>query len=61
MLVNNDGSVDLYFGPKAPEGKKANWIKTIPSKGWFGILRRYGPLDPWFNQTWKLGAIKKMN
>ena len=61
MLVNDDGSVDLYFGPKAPEGKKANWIKTIPSKGWFGILRLYGPLDPWFNQTWKLGAIKKMN
>ena len=61
MLVNDDGSVDLYFGPKAPEGKKTNWIKTIPSKGWFGILRLYGPLDPWFNQTWKLGAIKKMN
>ncbi|KZR69961.1 hypothetical protein PMIT1313_01071 [Prochlorococcus marinus str. MIT 1313] len=61
MLVNDDGSIDLYFGPKAPEGKKANWIKTIPSKGWFGILRLYGPLDPWFNQTWKLGAIKKMN
>jgi hypothetical protein len=26
LLVNDDGSIDIYFGPEAPEGKEANWI-----------------------------------
>ncbi|HSH93253.1 MAG TPA: DUF1254 domain-containing protein, partial [Roseimicrobium sp.] len=46
LLTNADGSVDLYFGPKAPEGKEANWIATVPGKGWFAIFRLYGPLEP---------------
>lgn len=45
MVENPDGSVDLYFGPTAPKGKEANWIQTVPSKGWFSILRMYGPLE----------------
>jgi hypothetical protein len=56
--TNADGSVDIYFGPQAPEGKQANWIQTIPGKGWFMILRLYGPLEPWFNQTWRPGEIE---
>ncbi|MFV1983055.1 MAG: DUF1254 domain-containing protein, partial [Thiohalomonadales bacterium] len=28
LVENKDGSVDIYFGPKPPEGKKANWIET---------------------------------
>lgn len=58
LIVNDDGSVDLYFGPKAPEGKEANWIETVPGKGWFTILRLYGPLEPWFDKTWKPGEIE---
>jgi hypothetical protein len=57
---NDDGSVDLYFGPKPPEGKEKNWIQTIENKGWFVILRIYGPLEPWFNKTWKPGEIELM-
>jgi hypothetical protein len=53
LLTNKDGSVDLYIGPKAPKGKQANWIASVPGKGWFTILRLYGPLEPWFDQTWK--------
>jgi hypothetical protein len=34
-LVNSDGSIDAYFGPTAPAGKEANWVKTVPHKGWF--------------------------
>jgi len=60
MKVNADGSVDVYFGPKAPPGMKNNWIQTIPGKGWFMILRLYGPLDPWFNQTWRPGEIEPL-
>ena len=55
---NSDGSVDLYFGPNLPEGKERNWIQTIENKGWFVILRIYGPLEPWFNKTWQPGEIE---
>ena len=57
---NADGSVDVYFGPKAPQGKESNWIETVPGKSWFVILRLYGPLEPWFDKTWKPGEIELM-
>ena len=56
--ANADGSYDIYFGPKAPKGKESNWIQTIPGKGWSVILRFYGPLEPWFDQTWRPGEIE---
>ncbi len=39
MKQNGDGSVDIYFAPRAPEGHEANWIQTIPGKSWFIIFR----------------------
>jgi hypothetical protein len=59
LLVNKDGSVDLYFGPGAPAGKEKNWVQTAPGTGWNVILRLYGPLDPWFNKTWRPGEIEE--
>lgn len=56
---NADGSVDIYFGPKMPKGQEKNWVETVPGKGWFPIFRFYGPLDPYFDQTWKLNDIEK--
>lgn len=58
LLVNEDGSVDIYFGPTAPVGKEKNWVQTIPGKGWNTILRLYGPLEPWFTKTWRPGEIE---
>ena len=60
IKINDDGSVDVYFGPKAPAGKENNWVQTIPGKGWFMILRLYGPLEPWFDKTWRPGEIEPM-
>jgi len=60
LQVNADGSVDVWFGPKAPAGKESNWVQTIPGKAWFMILRLYGPLEPWFNQTWRPDDIEQM-
>lgn len=57
--VNSDGSIDIFFGPKAPQGKESNWIKTVPGKGWFAYFRWYGPTEAFFNQSWKLGDITK--
>jgi hypothetical protein len=42
-VQNADGGTDLYLGPKAPEGKEKNWLATVPGKGYFAILRLYGP------------------
>jgi hypothetical protein len=55
---NTDGSHDIYFGPKAPAGKEANWLQTVPGKSWFTILRMYGPLEPWINKTWRPSEIE---
>ncbi len=60
LLVNDDGSVDVFFGPKASEGKEKNWIQTAPGRGWNTILRLYGPLEPWFNKTWRPGEIEPL-
>lgn len=57
VAVNDDGSVDIYFGPVAPEGKAGNWIQTVPGKSWFTLLRLYGALEPWFDKSWRPGDI----
>ena len=58
LTANADGSYDLYFAPEAPEGKEGNWLQTVPGKSWFTILRLYGPLEPWIDQTWRPGEIE---
>jgi hypothetical protein len=60
LLVNADSSVDVYFGPKAPVGKENNWVQTTPGKGWNTLLRLYGPLEPWFDKTWRPGEFEPM-
>ena len=61
LQANGDGSHDLYFGPVAPEGKESNWVETIPGKSWFQLFRLYGPLQPWFDQTWKLNEFEPLD
>jgi hypothetical protein len=58
IVVNADKSVDVYFGPKAPAGKEDNWVQTVPGMGFSVVLRLYGPLEPWFNKTWRPGEIE---
>lgn len=50
---NEDGSIDLYFGPTPPEGYAQNWIATLPHQGWQILIRLYGPLQSYFDHTWK--------
>lgn len=58
VQTHEDGSVDLWFGPTAPEGKEPNWIQTVPDKSWFAMLRLYGPLEAWFDKSWRPGEIE---
>ena len=60
-VANPDGSYELYFGPKAPEGKDKNWVATVPGKGYFIILRLYSPKKEFFDKTWKPDDVKKIN
>ena len=54
-----DGSTVVYFSPTRPEHVgPGNWIQTDPEKGWFTILRLYGPLQPFFDKTWRPGEIE---
>jgi len=55
VKANSDGSYDVYFGPKAPKGMENNWIQTVTGKGWNTIFRLYGPLQPFYDKTWKPG------
>jgi len=57
---NADGSTDLYLGAKAPQGKEANWLATVPGKGYFAILRLYGPTEAAIDKSWKPGDIEKV-
>ena len=57
---NADGSTDLYLGPKAPAGKEANWLATVSGKGFFAILRLYGPTEAAINKSWKPSDIEKV-
>ena len=56
--TNPDGSTEICIGPAAPDGKEANWIQTVPGKGFFAILRLYNPLQPFFDKTWRPSEIE---
>jgi hypothetical protein len=43
VVKNSDGSVDIYFGPKAPKGHESNWLPTDPKRRLFLLGRFYGP------------------
>lgn len=51
--MNADGGVTVWFGPKPPGGHKQNWVQTRPGGGYNIALRLYGPLEPWFDKSWK--------
>jgi len=55
-----DGSTALFLGPKAPGGKEGNWLATVPGKGYFAILRLYGPTEAAIDRTWKPGDIESI-
>lgn len=62
LKYNEDGSIDLYFGPELPDGApESNWLRTVPEKGWFTLLRLYSPTETFFDQSWRPDDFKKMN
>ena len=58
---NADGSVEIYFGPKAPAGNDTNWIPTSTDGGFEVLFRFYGPEKPLFDKSWQLPDIEKIS
>ncbi len=58
---NQDGSVDLYLGAKAPEEKDSNWIPTDPARKFEVMFRLYAPTEALFDKAWTLPDIEKVN
>ena len=60
MQKNTDGSIDVYFGPKAPAGKESNWVPTDPARKFELMARFYGPKKEFFDKVWKLSDAEKV-
>jgi hypothetical protein len=60
LQTNPDGSVDVYFAPKAPAGKESNWVPTDAKGRFEALFRFYGPEQPLFEKTWVLPDIEKI-
>jgi hypothetical protein len=58
IKLNPDGGVTVWFGPEAPVGHEANWVQTWPGQGYNAALRLYGPLQPWFDRSWRPGDLR---
>jgi hypothetical protein len=61
LQKNADGSVDVFFAPKAPTGKEANWVPTDANGRFEVLFRLYGPEKPFFDKKWVLPDIEKIN
>jgi hypothetical protein len=60
LMVNGDGSVDLFFGPRLPAGKEANWVPTDPARKFEVLFRFYGTEKALFEKTWLLPDVEEL-
>jgi hypothetical protein len=57
---NANGSIDFYFGPNPPANGSKNWMRTVPGKGFFVIIRLYSPTQEFFDAKWRPGDLVKI-
>jgi hypothetical protein len=61
LQTNADSSVDLFFGPNEPAGKTDNWVQTNLGVGFFLYFRWYGPLETYFDRSWHLPDVERLD
>lgn len=61
LKVEPDGSTKVIVGGSPPAGYENNWIESNPEKGFFVYLRLYGPLEPYFDKSWTMPDVKRVN
>jgi len=60
MQKNADGSIDIFFGPRAPAGKESNWVPTDPARRFELMFRAYAPKKEFFEKAWVLPDVEKI-
>jgi hypothetical protein len=60
LRENDDGSIDVHCGPKAPAGFEQNWIPTVPGRNWFAYFRFYQPTEAYFDRSWPLPDFERL-
>ena len=60
LAKNNDGSIDIYFGPREPKGLLSNWIETIPGSEIFIGIRTYCPEETVLKGEYKMPRFKRV-
>ena len=53
-------SVDVYFGPKAPQATKATGCRPGPERAGTSSCGSMAPSQPWFDKTWRPGEVELM-
>ncbi|CAH6881222.1 conserved exported hypothetical protein [Vibrio chagasii] len=56
---NTDGSYTITWGPNV--ANEVNTIQTNEGEGFFSYFRIYGPKAAWYDNTWVLPNIEKIN
>ena len=61
VAKNQDGSIDLYFGPQKPaDVADSNWIQTVDGRDFLVAFRLYGTGVGFYDQTWKPDDVVKV-
>jgi hypothetical protein len=58
IAVNDDRSITIHVAPERPD-RAGNWIRTLPGRGWFALIRWYGPQQAFFDRRYKPGDFVK--
>lgn len=62
VAKNDDGSIDLYFGPQKPaDAEESNWIQTVEGRDFLVAFRLYGTGVEFYDQSWKPDDVVKVN
>ena len=61
VVKNDDGTVEVCFGPTAPAGKESNWLPTDPKLRYFLLARFYGPEPNLLDSSFELNDIERLD
>ena len=61
LIKNTDGTIDIFFGPKAKPGQEVNWVPTNVNTNYWLYFRFYGPHKEVFTKEWKLNDLIKVD
>lgn len=60
-VENEDGSIDIWFGPEKPaDAPDTNFIQTDPERNFIATIRLYGTGVDFFDQRWKPDDVVKV-